>query len=271
LQRAYGVKPFYRGDVKNDFLRQNSFGWGLPKMIAFWESPFERFLFLDADTVVLGDIRPKLFGGPKGDNWDMFVDKPRYAFDEKGVSEFFFNVPRFTRQFPDFPWQNYADRYFCTGVWAARRGIFDLKEYQSMLELKEKEPELFFFAEMGFLNFMIFRAELEGRLKVGASDIQILVPDFSLEELKRRWRIDRPQLGLPPEKAAVIHYTSVKPTRIRGTISRPMTYFRGKALSACGLPGPLGAFKMYREDMPYDLRRWKANALAIIRGRKKTG
>jgi hypothetical protein len=267
LQRAYGVKPFYRADIKNDFLRERSFGWGLPKMVAFWESPFERFLFLDADTIVLGDIRPKLFSGPESGNWDLFIDKPRYGFDEKGVTKFFFDVPLLGKHFPNFPWRDYANRYYCTGVWAARRGIFDLKEYQAILEVKKSEPTMFQMAEMGFLNFMIFRGEAEGRLKVSAAEIQIIAPDFSLDELKKRWQIDRPPAALPAEEAAVLHYTSIKPTRIQGMVARPMTHFRAKALSKCGLPAAQSAFRMWKEDMPFDLRRWKANLISLIPGR----
>jgi hypothetical protein len=38
------------------FLREKSFGWGKTKMIAFWESPWQNFLVLDADTNVWGNI-----------------------------------------------------------------------------------------------------------------------------------------------------------------------------------------------------------------------
>lgn len=54
LQRAYGVRVLPRSNVRNPELRRRSFGWGLTKMVSFWESPWEYFLFLDVDTVVWG-------------------------------------------------------------------------------------------------------------------------------------------------------------------------------------------------------------------------
>ncbi|WP_434222373.1 hypothetical protein ACOKW7_03225 [Limnospira platensis CENA597] len=54
LEKTYGVKIINQKTVKHPFLKENSFGWGLTKMIAFWESPWQNFLFLDADTIIWG-------------------------------------------------------------------------------------------------------------------------------------------------------------------------------------------------------------------------
>lgn len=56
LEKTYGVCALYRDNVTNHVLRERSFGLGLPKMVSFWESPWENFLYLDADTVVWGDF-----------------------------------------------------------------------------------------------------------------------------------------------------------------------------------------------------------------------
>src|ERR1035437_2386748 len=45
-----------KSEVKDDFLRENCFGSRCTNMIAFWESPFEYFFYIDSDTVAWGDV-----------------------------------------------------------------------------------------------------------------------------------------------------------------------------------------------------------------------
>jgi hypothetical protein len=264
MQRAFGVQTLYRAGVKDEFLRKESFNWGLTKMVALWESPFEKFLFLDADTLVLGDLTEKLKNGPMKMDWDFFIDKPRYQYDEKTVRQWFFDVKKMEQIFPEFRWRDYTARYFCTGVWAARRGVFPLKEYKEILKLYLSDRKLFFPGEMGFLNFMIFRAEAAGKLKVAAAEIQVLVPDFTADELNRRWQIDNPPANIPASEAVALHYTSLKPAMSEGRPARPMTYFRRVAAKASGL-GKIGAFiKMRREDIFCDIRKIKNTKLMLF-------
>jgi hypothetical protein len=265
MQRAYGVTAFYRSQVQNVFLRNLSFGWGISKMVAFWEGPFDRFLFLDSDAILLGDLRPKLFNGPEKDNWDMFIDKPRYDYGEKDVQSWFFNADLLSQHYPSFDWRAYTGRYYCTGVWAGRKGLFPLEEYKAIMLLRMAEPQLFYPGEMGFLNFMIFQAEAEKRIKIADDHIQVLAPDFPLEELKKRWHIDHPPPKLPPADAAVLHYTSIKPTVARGIVAAPMTYFRRQAAAAAGL-GSMRAWSLLKnEDLYHDLRRWKIESKGVVR------
>jgi hypothetical protein len=59
LEQTYGVKVINPSTVSSTFLKERSFGFGLTKMIAFWESPWKHFLYLDADTVVWFNITSK--------------------------------------------------------------------------------------------------------------------------------------------------------------------------------------------------------------------
>jgi|SRR6516165_8570701 len=148
-----------------NFLRSRSFGWGLTKMVCFWESPFERFLWLDADTSVWGDIRKKLF---QQGNWDIYTDKSDGSYSREDVTEWFFDADKLEQRYPGFNWQRYAGSNYCTGIWASRRGVFPLQEYKDILNVVDEDPSLFKCAEMGLLNFMIFRAMEEGRVKVAS-------------------------------------------------------------------------------------------------------
>jgi len=55
------VQYITRLTVKNRHLKERSFGPGFTKMVAFFESPFETFLYLDADTTVWRPAAPRRF------------------------------------------------------------------------------------------------------------------------------------------------------------------------------------------------------------------
>ena len=210
-------------DIKNDFLRLNSFGWGITKMIAFWESPFENFLFLDADTVMWDNL----------DEWnllksiDMVIDQPQYTFSEEAINMFFFDTQRLTKFDPDFTYSQFTDRYFCTGVFFAKRGIFEIEWYKELLNICKAEQEAIFkYGEMGMLNYMIFKKLQEGKLNIINKRIQFIAPDFSIEQTKKQFPFidDQPFI----EKPMVIHYNGNRKPWIKNLLSysKPMTWFR---------------------------------------------
>jgi hypothetical protein len=45
--------------------------------------------------------------------------------------------------------------------------ILALDEYMEILDFTEMHPGIFKYGEMGFLNFMLFRAADEGRIRLG--------------------------------------------------------------------------------------------------------
>jgi hypothetical protein len=60
FEKVYGVQVIRRKDVRNPDLKKWSFGFGITKMIGFWESPFDIVFHVDADAVLWGDIRKNL-------------------------------------------------------------------------------------------------------------------------------------------------------------------------------------------------------------------
>jgi len=104
-----------KDNINDEFLKENSFGWGITRMIAFWESPFDSFLLLDADTNVWGDIR-KLCDLNK---YDVVIDKPLYKYDEESINKWFFNTSKINHYFPDFDYKNYD--YVCPAVIFAKK------------------------------------------------------------------------------------------------------------------------------------------------------
>ena len=228
LEKAYGVKVINRLNVKHKILQERSFGWGLTKMVAFWESPWSNFLFLDADTVVWGDMLK--YANFK--DFDAIVDRPLYKDTFEEVSRFFFTTQEVEKHFPEFQWQKHFGEYFCTGTFFAKRDLFSLDEYIYILDFIKKVPNVFWFGEQGFLNMMIFRGADAGKLRLGQSSFQVIVPKFTADELKNRFPVDKSGPIVQGDDACVIHWAGPKPTLSNSqAYSEPMNFSRRKCMS----------------------------------------
>jgi len=251
LEKTYGVHVINHLNVKHEVLRQRSFGWGVTKMIAFWESPWKNFLFLDADTIVWGNILK--FANFK--DYDIIIDKPRYGYSDEMVCKFFFEIAEIEKYFSDFNWQSHRNDYFCTGTFFGTRDIFSLEEYISILDFTKKHPGIFKYGEMGFLNFMIFRAVDAGKVRLGQVDMQLIVPDFDQKELRKRFPVDSTGPVVQGEDAAVIHWCGPKPTvSTSKAYADPMSFCRRKFLrDSQGLTGLGTEMALRREDLQRDI------------------
>ena len=227
LEKAYGVRVLNRTNVTNELLKARSFGWGKTKMVAFWESPWEHFLVLDADTNVWGNVLH--YADFK--NYDAIIDKPRYGYPDEMVCEFFFEIKAIEKYFPDFNWQAHRHDYFCTGTFFGTRGIFSLEEYINILDFTEQHPGIFKYGEMGFLNFMLFRAADAGRIRLGQVPMQLIVPDFEREELQKRFPVKDTGPVVQNEEATVIHWCGPKPRLSTSQVyPEPMSFCRRQFL-----------------------------------------
>ena len=267
MEKAYGVKVVNRLNVSNKVLRERSFGWGKTKMIGFWESPWKHFMMLDADTMVWGNVLK--YANFK--DYDMIIDRPCYSYTDKDITKFFFDIQGVEQHFPDFNWQKYRNNYYCTGAFFGTRDIFTLDEYVEILDFTEKHPEIFKYGEMGFLNFMIFRAVQQGRIKVGQEDLQLLVPDFEQQEIRKRFPMESSGPVWKDETATAIHWCGPKPTLATSKVyADPMSFFRRKYLSeAEGLTGLPAEVSLQLEDFQRFLNVYKGKLRRRLAAAKK--
>jgi hypothetical protein len=225
-----------RTTVRDPWLRANSFGWGFTKMVAFWESPWERFIYLDADTAVRGDITP-LFADLG--TVDFVLDQGELLHDEASVCKWFFATDRVAVHYPDFAWQRYFGNYYCTGVFAARRGVFPLDAYQRAMAIHRADPLLYRFGgEMGMLNLLIFQAHQRGEITFSQRRIQMLTADHDDAFLQAR---------LADAQPWVFHYAGRKPLMRGDVFNEPMTTGRREV-------GRLLGRSLAREDLVFRIR-----------------
>ncbi len=265
LTKKYGIKIINWDNVKHPELKSKSFGFGVTKMIAFWESPWEKFLFLDADTVVWGD----LLKYANFNKFDLIIDESQIS-SEEDISDFFFDIKAIERHFPDFQWRD--NPYWVTGVFFAKRDIFSLEQYISLLDFNAQYPGIFKLGEQGILNFMAFQAVQAGKIKLDIKKMQTLVPRYSIAQLQQWFRIGESELHQDKQHiASVIHWAGRKPYWIYPwAFNEPMQFFRRRfLLNTWGLSGVAAELVLLLEDF-YRYRpkhRFLIRFLSIIFGK----
>jgi hypothetical protein len=225
LEAAYGVRTIYARDVADEELRRRSYGYGLTKMIVFWASPFERFLYLDADTVMWGNV----LEGLDLERADFIFNQPHEAYTEHILKDQYFDYDRLFRYTNGFRWQGLP--FFNSGAFIARRGLFSTADYYELLELKLKDDSLFPTGEQGILNVMVFRAAEQGRITAAQAALQTVVPVVPIEQLCKRFRIERGEAAVARGDRTIIHWAGIKPFSLRSDVFRhPMTHYRRRGL-----------------------------------------
>jgi hypothetical protein len=221
-ENTYGCKVLKRKDIKNDWLRNNSFGWSITKMIALWESPFENFLLLDADICLWGDIVKEV----DWQNYDVVLDQPLYRYNEEAINTWFFDTVRLKELDKEFIPSKFENRYCCPGVYFFKKGCLDLELYKELTRLNKENPNFFKFGDMGMFNYMVLKSFEKGRIKLKNHPIQHICPDYTKKETKKIFPFIN---GVPAiTQARAIHYNGDwKPYR-KNILSyhQPMTFFR---------------------------------------------
>ncbi len=235
VEKAYDVNVIYRHDVTNQVLKNRSFGYGITKMVAFWESPFQHFLFMDADTIAWGNILKYA----NFEDFDFVIDRTEPSYlNDSGINKSFFDTEKLEKYFPDFNWQKYRYNYFITGVFFAKRGIFELAEYLQMLDFCEKHRGVFKFGDQGLLNYMIFRGVEQGKFRVKNENMQFFGSDFiNNYRLQKRFSLSNNKPLVENNDATVIHWAGGinSPLLARTEVyNQPMTLFRQKCLDDYG-------------------------------------
>lgn len=264
LERQYRCQTIRRDDVRDASLRQESFGgWGYSKMIAFWEGPFERFLYLDSDIVVAGDLG-KLAAESEADVIFAGTGEPLHDLQEIDLR---WMNPDFVRA--HCPGYRVEGRpYFITCSYFGRKGLFDLDEYLRVLRLTRAHPrESFRAGEQGMLNYLTFSAADAGRLKYEARSFLRGPLYMSAEDLRTlNLQLANSDAGWPREPA-VLHYFDVKPSIFHEGIfwklrqrrsaawgpaagwAAAMNQFRLRSWQGAGYPRALALAKVAAEDL----------------------
>lgn len=220
LEATYRVLVVYQGEIEHRGLRELR-GSTTAKLAALWVAPFETFLFLDADTVVWGNVRQLADLA----RFDFVVDSP---MDPSRALTSVMNPDAVSRHFPDFDPHRYLGRCFNSGAFFARRGVLELDRYLELARFSWRHQGVFI-ADQGLLNFMLFSGLDTETLRIDQREVQVLVADLGPDEFVERFSFadGKPEVSDAP---AVIHWVGSpgKPTMrdVEGGFFGPMAFFR---------------------------------------------
>jgi hypothetical protein len=214
-------------------------------MIAFWHAPFERFLHIDSDAVCWGNF---LDGVPWQDH-DLIYNEPHEVITPFIQCSQYFDPAKVFPDLSSFPHQRQP--FFNSGCFVARKGIFDLEEYLSLLAFQKRKPASFLCGDQGILNFMAFKRITAGAIKAVAWPLQAVVPVIPPEELVNRFRIVSGRPVVHQNDRRLIHWAGPKPYLTgEAVFPAPMTHYRLEHLRRAGSPlGHLGKLGLMLEEV----------------------
>lgn len=125
--------------AKERWLKAGTTGYhrfGTHRRYCAFDSPFENFIYMDADTLLMNDLKP-IF--EKLDQNDCVV----YDFQHKDITHVYDNSsPKLTKIFSE---ERLKKEIFCSGFYASKKGLFDLKKREWLIEeLKNGDAEILY-------------------------------------------------------------------------------------------------------------------------------
>jgi len=207
LEDTYAAIPLPLRELEDHRLRKICPGSSKSKWAAMWEAPFERYVFMDADVLALGD----LCQDPLLKERDFVIMSP-FIGDEassSNINHFFYDLERLRSLFPDFEWKGMP--FFCAGAFATKRGLFPIEKFLELESLSAKEPSLFRFSDQGTLNFLVQDAMRRGTLEPGINRMQYIVPDYPIQESVNRFGADCFRIPGAADEPLLLHFCGNKP------------------------------------------------------------
>jgi hypothetical protein len=122
---------------------------GMHRRFCAFEGPFERYMYLDADTLVLGNL-DVIFSALNHYDWVV------YDFQYKDISHVFNAQAAALNQVFSAEQLN---SIFCAGMYASKRGIFKQEQLDWILEELRHEAELLYFngPDQSIVNYMTLK------------------------------------------------------------------------------------------------------------------
>ena len=125
---------------------------GTHRRFCAFDAPFDRFLYMDADTILLNSA-DFIFSQLDQQDWIT------YDFQFKDLSHVYDQTPRLTQVFSDVQLSN----IFCSGFYASRQGIFSSVQQDWLLsELQTGDAEFLYpmAPDQTVLNYMVMKSKL---------------------------------------------------------------------------------------------------------------
>ncbi len=230
------------------------------KWVAFLDAPFDRFLYLDSDAIVWGNVLARL---QLQDHQFMSLNTS-VPDSADALNNWWFDPVALRQLDPQFdPW---GKPLFCAGAFAAWKSLFTISEMRELLKLYHQHESVFRFGDQGFFNYAVFRKQQRGEIRVSSCDVQIPAPDLTDEEFLRRFSLDQLQRGHFPE-CAVLHFCGIKPLiQYCSRKAQLFTWFRFQFFRDLGLGKAAAWTRVMAEEGQHMAYRIKRKTRWLARG-----
>lgn len=125
--------------------------YGAHRRFCAFDGPFDKFIYLDADTLVM-DSLTKVFD--KLDTYDFIV----YDFQFKDISKIY--NPKSSKLLQTFTQKRLDTEVFCSGFYGSKKGVFNSKNCNYILSnLRQGEAEILYegAGEQPLINYMVMK------------------------------------------------------------------------------------------------------------------
>ncbi len=167
------------------------------KLLIFWKSPYERFLYLDADTLVWGDVRTYA----EFDKYDFIAglhfNNPQTFQTPEEIQKYVYDVDFMKKLDPALDWRGQA--LANNGAFFARRQVFTKEKLQTL-----RQMPCWRCYEQGVINYLRWQARHTGIPCVTGCKLQIFPAETNYDPADRFFPRD-------DQRPAIIHWICKKP------------------------------------------------------------
>jgi len=225
LEKTYNiVKVIRKENVKNEYLKNNCFGTRFSNVVAFFENPFERFLYIDSDTVLWGNILKNF----DPNSADFIHNEPHEPYTPFIIKHQYFDFDRIFNHTEFLNWE--GCHFFNSGIFSMKTGIFSIDEIKELREICKTDRTLMPRDVQGLLGICVYRNFLKKNISVSEAKLQTIMPMFEKEELTKMFEFvnEKPTIN----NNTIIHWAGQKPNYRQDIVfNEPMNYFRKMNLS----------------------------------------
>jgi hypothetical protein len=248
LTDAYPVIIIRTTEIDDPVVQQYCRGNPRSKLVAMWHGPFDRYIYLDADAIVWGDIRKKLCWNDE--DFLVFWNQPTEPAHRSWLAEYYMKIDSVLARNPEFEWMH--NPYFSTGAFACRKNVISKNEWVEIEEWRKTEPDLFSWTrDQGILNYLVFWKAQMGQLKLGYRDLQWIPEHRGIEITKQKFTITRSGYPKSVKDPFIMHFCGGKPDCYRWknyslpfTVSRYSFHTNGRGMSSF-----IAALHLFREEL----------------------
>jgi len=126
--------------------------FGTHRRYCAFDGPFDRFIYMDADTLLLGDVTP-IFQHLEQNDWVV------YDFQYKDLTHVYETSSAKLEQV--FSQERLESEIFCSGFYASKKNLFSAEQRQWLIaQLKNGDAEILYpmAPDQTLLNYMVMRS-----------------------------------------------------------------------------------------------------------------